>query len=68
MPVITYRAIPVDVRLSDVCSVNDNIIRDTGAHQIKCGVRAHARNLSISRTIVAACRIEQGVRLGFDLL
>jgi hypothetical protein len=68
MMVVAYRAIPVDGRLSDVCSVNDNVIRNTGAHQIKCGVCAHACHLSISGTIGTACRIQQGVCLGFNLL
>lgn len=68
MAIITYRAVPVDGRLSDVCSVNDNVVRDTGAHQIKCGVFTHACHLSISGTIGTACRIQQVVCLGFNLL
>lgn len=68
MTITTHRAIPVDSRLSDIGSINDNVIRNTSTHQIKGSVRAHARHLSSSRTIGTACRIEKGGCLGFDLL
>lgn len=68
MTITAYRAIPVDSRLSDVCSINYNVIRNTGTHQIKGSVCAHARHLGSSRIIGTACRIQKRVCLGFDLL
>jgi hypothetical protein len=68
-PAITYHAVSVNNRSSNVYSINNDVFRNTvRVHQIEGGICTNARHLSVSGAIGATCGIQQGVHLSYGFL